>query len=364
MGRLFHKAYDETWGKINWSEQKDCLATVKSLFAQGAKVNATDADNVSVLQDVIRSRRPGWQEAALFLIENGAKVNNVDRNGYSPLIDACYNKDSLKVVEALVNKGAKVNHKSNDRTRANRTPNPSKFALKGAVATGDKEVVDFLIGAGANVNLRDSSGNQAISYLPFARKNGAKDVVGMIDSLVKAGADVNAHNWMGDTPLMDAAADGDLASFEKLFKEHADINAVAPRCQWDTNGNFEYTDIPQRTSLSIAIWKNQPKIIKFCLDHEAKVDESTQAALNNVIKNKETRNDVLSFMTAQGKPEQVDLLQLKMDLLHEKLGDKVGKTADVATGQVTDKQSETVKTQVEMSKVLMEVKREKEGKSS
>ena len=364
MGRLFHKAYDETWGKINWREEKDALATVKSLFSKGARINATDADGVSVLQNVIRARQPGWQEAAIFLIENGAKVNNTDRNGYSPLIDACYNKDSLNVVKALVNKGAKVNHKSNDETRPNRTPNPSKFALKAAVATGDKEVVDFLIDKGANVNLQDSSGNQAISYLTLARKNGAKDVVGMIDSLVKAGADVNAHNWMGNTPLMDAAADGDIASFEKLFKEHADINKVAPRCQWDTNGNFEYMSVPKRTSLSIAILNAHPEIIKFCMEHGAKVDECAHEALNAVIKDKKVKEDVLSLMTSHDKPQQIDLLQLKMDLLREKLGDKVGKTANDATGQVSDRQRETAKTQVEISKALIQVNRKNEGKIS
>lgn len=364
MGRLFHKAYDETWGKINWYKEENPLNVVKGLLSKGAKVNATDADGSSVLQDIIRAHQTGWQEATIFLIENGANVNNIDNDGYSPLIDACYNKDSLNVVRTLVNKGAKVNHKTKDRTRPNHTPNPSKFALKAAVTMGDKKLVDFLIDEGANVNLQDSCGNQAISYLTFARKNGAKDVVGILDSLIKAGADVNAHNWMGNTPLMDAAADGDIASVERLFKEHADINKVASHCSWDINGNFEYINLPQRTSLSLAILNWHPEIAKFCLNNGAKVDECAQEALKTVIKNKKEREDVLSLMISQKRPQQIDFLNLKMDLLREKLGNKVDKTADIKTGKVTDEHREIAKQQVEISKAIIKAKRERAGKGS
>jgi len=57
-----------------------------------------------------------------------------------------------------------------------------------------------------------------------------------------------------------------------------------------------------------------------------------------------------------------DSLQLKMDLLRERLGDKVGKTADVETGRITEEHQETAKTQVEISKALMQANRKKKGK--
>ena len=58
----------------------------------------------------------------------------------------------------------------------------------------------------------------------------------------------------------------------------------------------------------------------------------------------------------------VDPLHDKVDMLRIKLGGKVGKTADVKTGKVTDEHRETAKTQVEISKALIKDRREKEGK--
>ena len=59
-----------------------------------------------------------------------------------------------------------------------------------------------------------------------------------------------------------------------------------------------------------------------------------------------------------------DMLQLKMDILREKMGDKTGKTADTKTGKIDDEHSDTAQFQTEISKVLIAAKRkmaEKQG---
>lgn len=57
--------------------------------------------------------------------------------------------------------------------------------------------------------------------------------------------------------------------------------------------------------------------------------------------------------------EKDDSLELRMTLLRKKLGDNVGKTADVKTGEITDKHRENAKTQVEISKAMIKAKRER-----
>ena len=57
-------------------------------------------------------------------------------------------------------------------------------------------------------------------------------------------------------------------------------------------------------------------------------------------------------------------LQTKLNMLREKLGNKVGKTADVTTGKVSDEHRETAKAQVEISKAIMKARRAKEGKGA
>ena len=59
-----------------------------------------------------------------------------------------------------------------------------------------------------------------------------------------------------------------------------------------------------------------------------------------------------------------DPLDKKLEMLRCRLGDKVGKTADVKTGKVTDEHRETARVQVEISKAFIKPKREKESKSN
>lgn len=61
---------------------------------------------------------------------------------------------------------------------------------------------------------------------------------------------------------------------------------------------------------------------------------------------------------------KIDYLKWKGDALRERLGSKVGKTADVKTGKVSDEHRKTAETQVEISRAIMEAKREKEEKGS
>ncbi len=56
-----------------------------------------------------------------------------------------------------------------------------------------------------------------------------------------------------------------------------------------------------------------------------------------------------------------DLLQLKMDKLHEKLGEKVGKTADSTTGEVSSEHRKIAQAQLNISKNIMSRKKQNEG---
>ena len=64
------------------------MEEVKSLLSKGAKINATDANVASILLNVIENHPKEWKETAMFLIENGAKINLSDREGENALIKA------------------------------------------------------------------------------------------------------------------------------------------------------------------------------------------------------------------------------------------------------------------------------------
>lgn len=74
------------------------------------------------------------------------------------------------------------------------------------------------------------------------------------------------------------------------------------------------------------------------------------------------KEDTTQENISEPKNEEKDFLQEKMKILHAKLGDKLGKTADVKTGEVSDEHRKIAKQQVEISKAIMKANHEKKGK--
>jgi thiosulfate/3-mercaptopyruvate sulfurtransferase len=84
---------------------------------------------------------------------------------------------------------------------------------------GDRDIVDLLIKAGAQVNARNADGNNA---LWLACVGGHLDIIGM---LVAAGIDMDNQNDNGATPLMYAASSGKATIVERLLADGADTTA-------------------------------------------------------------------------------------------------------------------------------------------
>ena len=87
---------------------------------------------------------------------------------------------------------------------------------------GDKitsDIVWDLINAGVKVNLRDNDGDTAL--IEAARSNN----LDVLKTLLEAGAKVNAKNNDGQTPLMMAASEGLINNLKALILAGADINA-------------------------------------------------------------------------------------------------------------------------------------------
>ena len=83
---------------------------------------------------------------------------------------------------------------------------------------GDKEFVELLISAGADVNAKNNDGD---TPLHFAASRDYKKV----QMLLSAGADVNAKDKNGDTPLHRAAKNDHKEIAELLIAKGANVNA-------------------------------------------------------------------------------------------------------------------------------------------
>jgi cytohesin len=143
----------------------------------------------------------GHKEIAELLIANGADVNAKDNYGATPLDWAIDDE----IADLIRNHGGKTGEEST--------------ALIDAAADGNIEVVKQLLAAGANVNAKNKWGG---TPLHWAARGGHKEIV---ELLIAKGANVNAKNDEDGTPLHLAADRGHTEVVELLITKGADVNA-------------------------------------------------------------------------------------------------------------------------------------------
>ena len=96
-------------------------------------------------------------------------------------------------------------------------------ALYHASRNGHKDVVRFLLQAGANVNQANKNGSTPLN---IASENGHTEMVGL---LLQAGADANQANKHGETPLNKAIENGRTEMVRFLLQAGADPNLPVGR---------------------------------------------------------------------------------------------------------------------------------------
>ncbi|KAI2651307.1 Ankyrin repeat and KH domain-containing protein 1 [Labeo rohita] len=161
----------------------------------------------------------GHVELAALLIERGANLEEVNDEGYTPLMEAAranINAQTeetqetaltlaccggfLEVADFLIKAGADIELGCS-------TP------LMEAAQEGHLELVKYLLAAGANVHATTATGDTALTY---ACENGHTDVA---DVLLQTGADLEHESEGGRTPLMKAARAGHLCTVQFLISK-------------------------------------------------------------------------------------------------------------------------------------------------
>ncbi len=201
-------------------------ATVQTLLQQRVDVNAAEVDGTTALHWAVRNDDVDLVDR---LIRAGANVKAANRYGITPLYLACVNGNG-GVIERLLKAGADANAVSTE----------GETALMTASRTGNVDAVKALLAHGAEVNAKESWHGETALMWAVSEKHAA-----VVRELIAMGADVNARStankwerqnsaeprekWLplGSLSALEfAARDGCVACIPVLVDAGADINAV------------------------------------------------------------------------------------------------------------------------------------------
>ena len=218
--------------------QTKSVDVAKFLVQQNAKLNEVDKLGNTALLNVLlakeTSHRTTYIEIAKLLIDKGADVNAADRQGRTVIITAIW-KSYIEVVECLVQhpkldlmkldvRGRNVlHHFCQDAKRVSRYS-------KGDSAQHDQHIIELLLGLSVDINLREQI--EGKPPLQCALISGNKLLV---DALLNHDhpPNVNALDYRDKSALHIAAANGQHEVVEKLICEHKASVDVKTKDGWE-----------------------------------------------------------------------------------------------------------------------------------
>ncbi len=194
------------------------IEMLKLLINAGADVNA-DSDGGNALVRAVENNK---METVRLLINTVSNLNSRNAYGLTPVM-IVVDKNDMETLKILLEHGADVNAKVADtRIYLNEWPEGTT-AIYSARLQGKTDMVDVLIESGAESSLQINPELNNDLFLNAERFNNEK-----VKSLINDGADVNAVNEKGMTPLMVAVEKDNYELAKLLITRGAEINAIVP----------------------------------------------------------------------------------------------------------------------------------------
>lgn len=223
----------------------------------GAKINGSMEESGSLLTYALYGRNSGQENVLKFLLERGADVDRfgadmIERNDghrwgmekgkqQSALMAAAY-ADRLDLVKLLLDGGADVNLKNDKGQTALHYAMGRDFTGHEIVDRKSEEsrmlLVSFLIDRGAHIRTSDAGG-----WTPLLTA-AAQGNLPLMESLLSRGADIREHTNAGYTPLILATGNGCHTIMENLLFMGVDVNEADQSGKTAAMYAIERKDLP------------------------------------------------------------------------------------------------------------------------
>ncbi|MBW3637165.1 MAG: ankyrin repeat domain-containing protein [Armatimonadetes bacterium] len=239
------------------------------LLEKGANTGALDSSDSAPLH---RAARSGDADLFNALLAKNVNPNARDKSGQTPLFALMTRNSDLKLVQALLDKGASVNVR----------PLGGASLLSSAVMTRRMELVQMLLDKGADVGAKDSQGRTALAAL--LHFGGGNDAAPIAALLLAKGADPNERIY--SESLLYRAISNDAKEIVKLLLDTKKINLTA--------------SAERQSPLFQAVNYGRTEIVGMLLDAGADPNEKDAQG-----------RSILKAATARGSKEMGDLLRAK-----------------------------------------------------
>ncbi|MBF0315665.1 MAG: ankyrin repeat domain-containing protein [Oligoflexia bacterium] len=211
------------------------LAMVKRLVEKGAAINAENKRGLTALMEAISTEN---NDIVKYLLKKGARYNEKDSSGRSVLdvVESRGNKKLEKVLQKQKSKDEKQANKVIELIRKGKVgavmemirQDPEVVVLRDeagstllmhAVQSGQEELVNFFIENGANINAKNTKG---VTPLMFAAKKGTQSEA-MVALLLAKGASYREKDHLGKTAF-DLALEKRNKRVANLLRRHRGIS--------------------------------------------------------------------------------------------------------------------------------------------
>ncbi|MBI5237623.1 MAG: ankyrin repeat domain-containing protein [Deltaproteobacteria bacterium] len=202
------------------------LSKIKELVDKGTAVGPAGDDDPPL---VVASEN-GYLDVVKFLVSKGADVN---AKGWAAPLIAGLDKGNLEVVKYLLEHQADPNSVRDDTKMS-----ALMIAAINGSMKGYPEIVNLLVAKRADPNVRGSGGKTALMLT---------DNPEVLDTLLKAGANINAVDDSGSTALTAAVMKNQRRIVERLLARGADVNIADKQGETPLGvaRRLQYQDIEQ-----------------------------------------------------------------------------------------------------------------------